>query len=94
MYAAPAVRANQRGIPGVSRDTGPVPTSLPEPDLPLRDRLARLERDVPLTVLRAGGAGLATGDVSEDSPEHPAIEWLGAPVGGGPTGRGYGACDC
>lgn len=81
MYAAPALQANQRGSPGVSRHTGRVPTSLPEPDLPLRDRLARLESDVPVEALRLWGAGLAAGDVSDCSLGHPPIEWLGGTRG-------------
>lgn len=65
----------------MSRHTQGVIDHLPEPDLPLRDRLLRLQNEVPRPVLQAWGAGLAVGDVADDSPAHPPIDWLGGTRG-------------
>jgi len=54
---------------------------LPEPDLPLRDRIARLDHEVPRDVLQRWASELATGAASEDSPEYPRIEWIGGTRG-------------
>lgn len=54
---------------------------LPEPDLPLRDRLLRLHIAVPRPALQAWAAGLAVGEVGDDSVAYPSIEWLGGTRG-------------
>jgi HEAT repeat protein len=54
---------------------------LPEPDLPLGDRIARLNREVARHDLQQWGAGLATGLVRDDAAQHPRIEWLGGTRG-------------
>ena len=74
-------------IPGVSRHTQGVIDLLPEPDLPLRDRIARLSREVPRDDLQRWAAGLATGVVRDDAAHYPRIEWLG----GTPGWRSYWA---